>query len=94
MANITATCNIETLKADACSSKFLCLPPNIQRAVLLQLLCNIAAGGGISGVTGVYSGDYSGVAPAITPSGTGAVSRDSVTGQVWWWNPDSSTWEP
>lgn len=43
----------------------------------------ISGGGGGSG--SVLSGDYSGVAPTETPSGP-AVARDTVTGQVWWYN--------
>jgi hypothetical protein len=39
---------------------------------------------------GNYSGDYSGVAPTFSPTSIGGVARDSVTGDIWWW--DGTSW--
>lgn len=37
-----ATCNIADLIADACQSKFTCLDEKTQKALVLQLLCNLS----------------------------------------------------
>lgn len=47
-----ATCSVEELMADACESKFTCLPENMQRALVIQLLCDIFQGGAIGGGNG------------------------------------------
>lgn len=57
-----AVCSLETLLEDACENGFACLPENTQRAILIQLLCDIAAGGGIvGGGATVISGSPEGV---------------------------------
>ena len=79
-----ATCSLTTLEIDACSNQFSQAAQNeiMFRALVLQLLCNISDG---SGSTGLFSGDYSGIAPVIVPSTATAIAFDTITGTQWNW---------
>lgn len=81
---------IQTLLSDA-KCVIQCIPEGAQMGVLNSLASQLL-GSGISGVTGVYSGngDPNGV---VTPAGGAAlyIQKDSVpAGQVWWW--DGAAW--
>lgn len=55
-----ATCNVNDLLAQACENEFNCLDEGQQRAVLLSLLCDLAAGGtGGGAVWGEITGTLS-----------------------------------
>ncbi len=56
----------------------------------LQKQVSLGAGGSVSGVTGVYNGNG---APAIVPSGTAADYTDQLTGDRYYWDPNTSTWK-
>lgn len=77
------------------SSCFLqCMSAAQRDAAETLLSCLIAQGGGGGGGSQqVFVDDYSGVAPAITPTATNAVALDKGgSNNVWWW--DGSTWGP
>jgi hypothetical protein len=57
-----ATCDLDDLKIQACANDFFCLDKTTQRAVFLQLLCNLSeSGGGGGGGATVGSGSPEGV---------------------------------
>jgi hypothetical protein len=44
----------------------------------------------------VYSSNFSGIAPIVIPTlsvGGSAAARDTITGDIWWWNPAITNWE-
>lgn len=77
-----ATCNITTLKSDACTNGFAKAANDevLFRAILLQLACNLSEGG-----AGLKCGDYSGGNPTFTPSGTCGTAVDTSTGTIWYY---------
>jgi len=79
-----ADCPIAELDSEACDNGFSAAAMNDTqwRALVLQLLCNISDG---SGSTGLFSGDYSGIAPVIVPSTATAIAFDTITGTQWNW---------
>lgn len=79
-------CSKTTLETDACSNGFAQAAQNEAqfRALVLQLLCTISEIAP-SGGTGLYSGNYGGVAPGISPPETTAIAFDTVTGTQWNW---------
>jgi len=83
-------CNSGTLYTDACTNGLAQAALNEPqfRALLLQLLCSISEGGAAG--SGLYSGNYSGVAPGFTPTQTTAIAFDTITGTQWNWY--SSAW--
>ena len=86
-------CDVNQLLSDACTNKFSCLPSlRDYDIVLAELLCEIKDGlaGGISGVTGVYAGNYGGVAPVFVPASSAAIAIDTTTGTQW--NYFSGSW--
>lgn len=85
-------CNVNTLLEDACTNGFSCIPTLRHHDIAMaQLLCEIkdALAGGITGVTGVYSGVGSPVG-VVTPTGTAAVYFDTSDGTQW--NYYSGAW--
>jgi hypothetical protein len=78
-------CQIDEILADACENGFSCLPSLREYDIVIaQLLCDLkdSLAGGISGVSGVYSGhgDPTGV---VVPSGSAAVYFDEDSGTQW-----------
>lgn len=81
-----ATCNVEELQSEACISGFGCNISELEfRILLLQLLCNLADGGGGGGgiggtvaiANGAESGTVSGLALAGVPNITLTVIRQT-----------------
>lgn len=89
-----AVCNTDELFEDACESGFKPgISEDLYRAIVLQLLCNIAAGGGTGGGTnhllqgnGPPSSD-----PADTSENWQYWDRDS--GITYNWNTDALAWQ-
>lgn len=63
-----ANCNVQSLISDACASGFTCLDSRSREAVLLQLLCNLAAAA--SGSSGGLAGSGSPEGVVTAPVGT------------------------
>lgn len=59
---------------------YLCLGVSIADAIKIALLVQTAVNG-----TGLYSGDYGGIAPVFVPSSTTAIAFDTTTGTQWNW---------
>ncbi len=77
-----ASCDLTTLKTDACTNGFLQAANDevLFRAVLLQLACNLAEGG-----AGLQCGDYSGGEPTYTPGGPCGTALDTSDGSIWYY---------
>jgi len=80
-----ATCSISTLLRDACTNRFACVDEKDYRGLVLQLLCNLGAAGGIS---------FGTVAPTTSPSNTSVVSLyiNTANGVLYYWNPTTQAW--
>lgn len=79
-------CDISTLNTNACTNDFDAAAQNevLWRALVLQLLCNLT-GGSSGGSFALYSGNYSGGQPTVTPTATTALAFDTSTGTQWNW---------
>lgn len=88
-----ATCDLDTLKAEACANDFFCLDKNIQRAVFLQLLCNLNAA--IAAISGGSAGSQGSGPPSTAPSDTTATAFyvDTDTGTIYYWNTANQAWQ-
>lgn len=77
-----AACDLTTLQTDACTNGFSKAAQDevMFRAILLQLACNLSAGG-----AGIRCGDYSGGQPTFTPSGTCGSAIDTSSGAIWYY---------
>lgn len=71
-----ATCDLDDLKIQACANDFFCLDKTTQRAVFLQLLCNLAEGGGGGGEGGATVG--SGSPESVVTADPGAFFWDTT----------------
>ena len=82
-----AACDLTTLQTDACTNGFAqaAQDETMFRAILLQLACNIASGGGPGGAQQVFSGNYGGGEPSQTPTADEAIAIDTSTGDLWKW---------
>lgn len=90
-----ATCSLPTLKQQACENDFDKLDRHDTKVILVQLLCNLSAGGivGSSGQIKYYTAD---------PNAEGVVPDDQTqpaiayalagNGDIYGWNPSSLTW--
>ena len=80
-------CNIKTILSSACSNGFLQAAntdPKLAKALMLQLLCNISAGGGTGG---------GGTAGAGNPTGTPAAGTTYLnTANNSFWVYNGTTW--
>lgn len=95
-------CDLKTLLAEACANDFVQLAttdPKLTRAVILQLLCNISAGGGPGGTQQVYSSaDTDPNLAAIVPTNQTIGNQwyqDPAVGtgtNVWYWSTSTKTW--
>lgn len=83
-------CDKSALESSACSNGFTQAAQNEQqfRALVLQLLCEMTGGGG--GGFAIYSGDYGGGTPNVTPTVATAIAFDTITGTQW--NYYSGSW--
>jgi hypothetical protein len=80
------TCSIATLIDEACASGFKCLDENQFRALVLQLLCNISAGGGGSaGLAQAFAG--SGPPTTQIPAFSAGTYYDYTNSVIYHWNP-------
>jgi hypothetical protein len=80
--------DIDTILANACLNRFLCLSPAQQRAVLLQILCNFSGGGGTG--TGATFGNYGGGTPTPPPASGSGLAVD--TSNHTFWEYDNGVW--
>lgn len=64
-----------------------CIPPGMQDAVIIYLLCQLAQGAGLSG--GVLCGV---VDPTTAPSGNCGFYTNTATGSVWYWDAPNAQW--
>lgn len=100
-----AECNLADLIDQACENKFTCLEDErIARGVLLQLLCNLSAGGVGGAVWGGITGtlaDQTDLQSALdskqgTLTFSGVVDPEGVIsappGQTYWNRSNSSLW--
>lgn len=86
-----AECSTSDLIAQACISQFACLDEKMQRAVMLQLLCNISAGGsggtnnqsGVVSPIGTATPDYVGQGYTLTVSPFGYWTSIGLTNNDW-----------
>ena len=60
------------------------LPQDTTNTLLKKILVVLLAGG-ISGGSGVTTGNYAGGQPNYTPTTAGAVAIDVSNGRIWWW---------
>lgn len=79
-----AECSTSDLIAQACISQFTCLDKKMQRAVMLQLLCNISAGEGATTFNNL-NGSGSPVG-AATPDYIGQFYVDTVAPYGVWFS--------
>lgn len=90
-----AQCDVQALMDTA--KCFACLPPGLQKALELQLLCellerinNIPAA---EALQEVFPGHYGGVAPVFVPKANRGLAPDlDAPFQTFVWNPDTQTW--
>jgi len=77
-------CDLSALETSACSNGFSKAALNEPqfRALVLQLLCEISGG---ENSFALYSGDYSGGQPTVTPTVATAIAFDTSTGTQWNW---------
>ena len=92
-----ATCNLDTLKAEACVSKFTCLDERTAQALLAQLLCNILQDGA-GALTQVYTSldadpNTAGIVPGNTTKGAIFYQDPLITMyNEWKWSVATQTW--
>jgi len=86
-------CDLKTLLNSACANDFVQLAasdPKLARAVILQLLCNISAGGGGTGGVNNFAG--SGPPTTQVPANGAGTYWDYTNGIQYQWNPVISGW--
>lgn len=90
-----AECSLTELMADACTNGFTCMPENLQRAVIIQFLCNISDSGGIGGGGQIktYTTDPNSelVVPDNLTSPAIAYSADG-SGSIYGWSVATQSW--
>ena len=91
-----AQCDVQALMDTA--KCFSCLPPGIQKALELQLLCELL--NKINNIPTpedlqeVFVGHYGNVAPPIVPPLNRGIAKDlDEPFPEWDWNPDTQTWQ-
>lgn len=91
-----AQCDVQALMDTA--KCFACLPPGLQKALELQLLCELLDR--INNVPTpvdlqeVFPGHYGNVAPPIVPPQNRGIAPDlDEPFEIWIWNPDTQTWQ-
>jgi hypothetical protein len=95
-------CDLKTILSSACANDFVqvaATDPKLARAVILQLLCNISAGGGTGGTQQLFS------TADLNPNTAGVLPTDQTKGaqwyqdpavgtgtNVWYWSTSTKTW--
>jgi hypothetical protein len=89
-------CNITTILSNACTNKFLQLAetdPKLAKAVMLQLLCNIATAAGSGGAGGINNFAGSGAPTIQVPANSAGTYWDYTNKTLYMWNPINLNWE-
>lgn len=86
-----ALCNVQALMDQAAC--FACLPPGMQQAIELQLLCEVLGVINPANLQEVFPDHYGGVVPTFVPLSNHAIANDlDAPFQIYVWNPETQTW--